>query len=364
MNLQAQTHDHSGALSLLQDCAECTPGQSLLIVSECVGMGSYDENAPRLVADAGRSIGMQVFQTQTKSQLLNEEEQKAFIDSVREYDHVIFFSRVGDQIRFTSNPHLPSSTMCYTLTDESLNSNFGTACHHGMGEIKQLIDNVFQSSRSVQVTCPLGTKLEGNPVWAIGEATEVSLKRFPLLVPQPVPALGMSGRVALSRFLIGTGSRYYEPYSLPLNTTVFAHLEGNEITRFEGEPSEVENIHKHYEHVSNIFSIEPMYVHSWHAGIHPGCEYTSQATDNLLRWSGTAFGNPRLLHFHTCGDYAPGEISWNILDPTITVDGVALWENGTLHPERLPGSKVLMKRHPNLTALFGNPSRSVGLDED
>jgi hypothetical protein len=27
-----------------------------------------------------------------------------------------------------------------------------------------------------------------------------------------------------------------------------------------------------------------------------------------------AFANPRYLHFHTCGNYAPGEIAWSLFD--------------------------------------------------
>ena len=52
------------------------------------------------------------------------------------------------------------------------------------------------------------------------------------------------------------------------------------------------------------------------------------------RWAQTVFANPRVLHFHTCGTGPPGEICWMVIDPTVTIDGVALWENGRLHPDR------------------------------
>ena len=83
--------------------------------------------------------------------------------------------------------------------------------------------------------------------------------------------------------------------------------------------------------------------------------------ENWERWGGAAFGNPRILHFHTCGAYAPGEISWNVIDPMIEVDGLPLWEAGRLHPERLPGGQAILDRYPCAAALFAAPDRDIGL---
>ena len=57
------------------------------------------------------------------------------------------------------------------------------------------------------------------------------------------------------------------------------------------------------------------------------------------------YGHPRHLHFHTCGDYAPGEISWHLLDATIAFDGEVLWRDGRL--TLLEGEEVraLLRRH-------------------
>ena len=71
---------------------------------------------------------------------------------------------------------------------------------------------------------------------------------------------------------------------------------------------------------------------------------------------------PRLLHVHTCGAYAPGEICWNLLDPTITLDGVALWSDGRLHPDRIPGGAAVLDGCPELAALFAQPATAVGID--
>jgi hypothetical protein len=229
-----------------------------------------------------------------------------------------------------------------------------------MCEIKAAIDRVFENAQSITVTCPNGTEYSGRPVWG-DVPVEVGLKRFPLLVARPVPANGFSGRIALSRFLIGTGHRFYEPYFLDLPEVVFAVVENNRITGFEGNRFEVKRVEDHYRRVGDQFDIEPWYVDSWHAGIHPGCHFEADAETDILRWSGTAFGNPRILHFHTCGEYAPGEICWNLLDPTVLLDGVALWEAGRLCIEQIPECREILSRHQKLADLFRQPESSVGL---
>ncbi len=361
MTIRDEPTDFAGAMSLIQNCVGGKKGERLLIVSEPESYGIYDRRAAKLAAAAGRSVGMTVYELESSSFVSNDNEKALLLDSLRGFDHIVFFSRVGDQIRFLSNDNMPPSTMCYTLDQESLNSNFGTACHHGMAEIKHLVESTLENCKEIRVTCPLGTDYVGCPNWANDKPTDVTLKRFPLLVPQPIPASGFHGQVALSRFLIGTGSRYYDPYCLSLPNDVFACIEDNRIVSFEGDAEDVRRVENHYLNVSSQLSIDPWFVDSWHAGIHPGCNFVSDAETDMMRWSGSAFGNPRILHFHTCGQYAPGEICWNILDPTVTVDGIALWEAGTLHPERLPDGLPVLARHPQLAELFENPVREIGL---
>ena len=102
---------------------------------------------------------------------------------------------------------------------------------------------------------------------------------------------------------------------------------GNKITGFQGDAADVTAAKNHYRFVANKYGIDPFYIHSWHAGIHPSCSFNEPASRSFERWSGAAFGNPRLLHFHSCGKYPPGEISLNIVDPTISVDGEIIWDN-------------------------------------
>jgi hypothetical protein len=351
----------AGALSLLRDCVHCAPGERLLIVEEPRGAGYYDDEAPRLAAAAGRALGMRVYETEAPAGIDDAAEMAAFVESLKGFDHVVFFARVGDQLRFSDLPGIPPATMCYTLDREMLDSQFGAACHYGMCELKAAIDAAFAAAEEVRVTCPHGTDYVGSPPRFDHEPVEVTLKRFPMLVPRPVPADGFSGRVALSRFIVGTGSHFYEPYSLPLEHDVFAMVEDNRIVGFDGPAADTARIRAHYEDIAGRFGLDPWSLHSWHAGIHPGCGFTSDARGQLMRWAGSAFGNPRVLHFHTCGDFAPGEISWIVLDPTIAVDGVAVWQDGMLYPERLPDCARILQRHPRLAELFRAPRRDIGI---
>ena len=92
-------------------------------------------------------------------------------------------------------------------------------------------------------------------------------------------------------------------------------------------------------------------------------KYDSLASINPVRWSQTVFSNPRILHFHTCGLGPPGEICWMIIDPTITIDGVNLWENGRLCPERFRQTREVLELDSDLAIAFLSPVDAIGLDE-
>jgi len=51
-----------------------------------------------------------------------------------------------------------------------------------------------------------------------------------------------------------------------------------------------------------------------------------------------------------------------ILDPTIEVDGIALWERGQLHPERFAATARILDADPALAAAFRTPAGPVGVE--
>jgi hypothetical protein len=190
---------------------------------------------------------------------------------------------------------------------------------------------------------------------------DVSVRRFPMGVPAPVDAAGFSGRVALANYLTPTGSQPYEPAAVAIGQPVFARIGRGRILGLDGNEDEVRTITGHYGFVAGLFGIDPNAVHSWHAGIHPACAYTMDAAADPDRWSNTVFTNPRFLHFHTCGDYAPGEICWMVLDPTVSIDGVDLWEEGKLCVSRFDETAACIREWPELRMLYENPEMRIGL---
>ncbi|MEL6964660.1 MAG: hypothetical protein AAFO01_18055, partial [Pseudomonadota bacterium] len=277
-------------------------------------------------------------------------------------DHTVFFARMGDQLRFDGLPGRSSKTMVYAYDVACLGSGFGTTSHSLMREIKAYVERRLMQAGTISVTCDLGTELIGRPsVFTDDEAGDVKINRFPMTVFKPVLADGFSGRIALSRWLIGSGSRYYHPFEAHLDETVFAIIEQGHVVDFDGPKTVVAKVRDHHVKVGEMFGIDPFRVHSWHAGIHPRTFYPLPAGHNPARWSALAFGSPRYLHFHVCGDDPPGEICWTVIDPTITCDGLRAWDEGRLALTETQEAKAIIERYQDGPAVFAQSLADIGL---
>ena len=141
---------------------------------------------------------------------------------------------------------------------------------------------------------------------------------------------------------------------------MLAEVASGRLAGLDGDARVVDRIRAHYRMVAEKFGLDADAVHSWHAGIHPGCAYAGDAAENPDRWANNVFTNPRFVHFHTCGALPPGEICWTVLDPTIEVDGTVFWERGRLRPEAFAASRECLSRWPDLAPLFDAPSDAIG----
>ncbi|WP_136656395.1 hypothetical protein [Nitratireductor sp. XY-223] len=361
--VHAQTDDLAeAARNLLINCARAEPGDSVLILHEDPDLGWYDLEAPRAVAAEAQRLGM----TATLRLVGGPDESgklpQSILEAMAAHDQTVFFARIGDQGRFSIRQSGRPAVMSYAINGEMLASSFGRFDYAAFLDLKDALNRTLDAARQIRITCPNGTDLAGRSIIDAAEADDVSVKRFPMGVYKPIRMEGFSGRVAITRYLTPTNSRPYSPAWLAMDDTVMATVDGNRITGFEGDAASVRAVGDHYRHVSETFAIKPMFVHSWHSGMHPACAYRMPAKDNPDRWSNTAFPNPRILHFHTCGAYPPGEICWMVFDPVVTVDGTLLWSRGTLNREINDGIASVFARHPGLDALFDDPSREIGLD--
>ncbi len=354
-----------GVRNLLSGCAGAKSGESLLILAEDDGLGHYFDGLADEVASEAEAFGLRVALRRVGFSPAADALPQELLPMVGGSDHTLFLARLGDQLRFRAMPVGSKPIVSYALDRAAFAGPFGGAPYAAFVALKTAFDRFFAGARHIRVTCPRGTDFEGRPTAPSREATaplDVTIKRFPMSVFAPLDAASFSGRVAVAHLLCGTGSRYYQPFGLRLGSTLHALIENGRIADWEGEADEVARARAHHAYVGALFGIDGDIVHSWHAGIHPGCAYAGSAHDAYERWSGSAFGNPRLLHFHTCGDYAPGEICWNIVDPTIEVDGRIVWDAGRIRLSILPGADAILDAHPGLAALFEQPDRRIGLE--
>jgi len=353
--------DTEGADNLLKNCMNIGPDNRVLLVCEDPQLGWYDAEIKLLLARRLEHLGISVSTVEVGSP--DDPLPANYADLIEAHDTVIFLARIGDQDRFSEVLPGKNVAMLYTRDAGTLTSAYGSTDHQAMVALKQAVDAVTLSASHITLTCPLGTELECNPNRQNHQnGGDVAVKRFPLCVPQPVLANTLNGKVALARWLTPTGSRSYLPSSCQFETVVTANVRDGRITGFEGNDSCVDAIEEHYAFVSEKFGIDKDFVHSWHAGIHPACSFTETAGEYPDRWSNNIFGSPRFLHFHTCGNYPPGEICWMIQDPTIVIDGVALWDKGRLAVENFGVTKSVTERWPELVDLFAAPRVPVGID--
>ena len=351
-----------GALNLLVNCAGAVEGDRLLIAYEPPEYGYYDAASVGVVSRAAATLGLQVDAVDVGFNPDNPHLPPHLLKRFEAADVILFLARLGDQLRFSEMPQGKKIIVSFALTQELFGSGFSNGHHDAFLHIKEGINRVLDRATEVRITCPLGTDVRGRPEMNLGADGDTSILRFPMSVHTPTPAHSFSGRVAM-RLLTGTGSKYYDDYTIEFEQPVFAVMKDGRLERFEGAPGDVARAEAQYDRVASLFGIDRNYVHSWHAGIHPGCGYPWDMRENFERWGGAAFGNPRILHFHTCGTYAPGEISWNVFDPSIEIDGITFWEDGIFHADRLPGGREILDRYPCAGALFERPAWDIGLGD-
>jgi len=349
-----------GAYNLLKNCAKAQPGDRVLIAYEPAEFGYFDAAAVGVVTRAAQAMGLRVETVDVGYCPENPHLTPELLARFEAADIILFLARLGDQLRFSDMPQGKKIIVSFALNQELFGSGFANGHHDAFLSLKQEVNAVLDQARNVRITCPLGTDVRGRPDMDLSAAGDTSVLRFPMSVFTPVPGHSFSGRVAMT-FLTGTGSRYYDNYNIEFDHPVLAVMQDGRLLHFEGHPRDVMRAEAQYDRVSTLFGIERNFVHSWHAGIHPGCGYPWDMRENYERWGGASFGNPRLLHFHTCGAYAPGEISWNVIDPTIEIDGVSYWERGVFHGARLPAGPDILARYPCAAALFENPDSNIGL---
>ena len=320
-----------GARNLLLNCLGVRPGQRIVIAAEDPAERFYDAFAVTCIGEIAEELGCQASVLPCACVSGPEALPPTIFEAGEGADHIVFQAQAGDQVRFTKLPGSASKTMSYALDIGLLGSEYCTLHHGFMRETLGRFEQQLNATRSWRITCPLGTEVTGTQIPGDGASVDTedfTLLLFPVPIHRPVSCASMNGRVAVAHWLMSTANHVYEDSFFQLEEPLMAVIEAGRIVDFEGPKELVERVRSHYRRVARLFDIEEDVVHSWHAGIHPKAFYPLSAASNILRWGAVAFANPRYLHFHTCGNYAPGEIAWSLFDVTVELDGKVHWEGG------------------------------------
>lgn len=354
-------HVQSGATNLLENAVGAKSGESILILVEKEDYEFYDVDVLDYIVSAANLLGIDtiVYHVDLLDKL--EELSASILRELEVAKYVLFLARLGDSIRFKETGS--KMTMCYAYTREILSSEFCTVPHDFMKKLYSLMSGDIARAKSWKLKTGDGFELVGDIVVEDREPFEksFSVSQFPICTIPPVRAANATGEVEIAKWIVSTGNRLYEHDTLNIGESIVVSVKDGYITDFHGKRNAVDRIRAHYEYVGNLFSIDPYFIHSWHTGIHPKCSFLGEPESNLVMWGASVFANPRYTHFHTCGNYAPGEICLSVFDATIYFDNDIFWDKGHfLYLQR--DSVVKLLNSYGLVPTVFSKIESIGID--
>ena len=213
MNISATNHPAlqdpiQGADNLLKQCLGLKPGDSILLVLE-EDDSLYDHDVGTLIETRCRDLGAQI--TVLSEPLINHAAD--FPESVssvmRRVDHTLFFSRLGDYVRFVELPGECTKTTSYTYSLAQMGSPYATVSDALLSRLRDKLEGELVAATTWRITCPLGSDLQGSFSWPSlqgGADDELFVALFPVSTFKPVPCETATGCVALSRWLMPGGA--------------------------------------------------------------------------------------------------------------------------------------------------------------
>lgn len=350
----------AGARNLLCNCVRARAGERLLLVGESGSDAWFEPQLCQLVADEALRLGLQVEVVWADPVASAADFPAHVAERMRHVEHTVFFSRLGDQVRFCASPGEGSKTMCYTYDAAHLAAGFGRLPHGLCEAVHDRLVDAIGGARSYRIRCPAGSDLTGSI--DAGRATfeqaprlpgmaEFTLKLFPVTIFPPILAHSLSGRLVLAHWLTSTSTIAYEDSVLGLDEPVVAIVEQGRITTFEGSSVATARVEAHFERVAAIVGGDPWVVNSWHAGIHPQTFSERRPGAEHERWDSEVFGSPRFTHFHCCGT-EPGHVAVPLFDASISFDEEPFWTDGRFSFLERPDILELTRREPGGSTLL------------
>jgi len=350
----------TGARNLLLNCAGAAPGERVLLVGEQSAAPFFD---PRLCGDLAEVCAQ--LDIEAKIVLAEpgpnaEHFPPVVIRAMQSADITLFFSRLGDQVRFLQSPGAGRKIMCYTLTREHLASPFAGIDYQLMQRVHDCLVARLEGTETIAFEAGNGTSMlaemphDGDDGPAL--LTDFSLDLFPVMIFPPVNFYRLNGQLVLEHFVTSSSTRAYADSVLILDTPVVARIEDSRMVDFTGDGALVRRLRAQLERAAAITGGDPYRLNSWHTGINPYTFFDGDPYADLERWGTVAFGSPRYTHIHAAGR-DPGDISIQLFDASIRFDDQFIWNRGRF--DFLDSAEVRALLAPNERKLL---TASIQLD--
>ena len=246
-------------------------------------------------------------------------------------DVTIFFSRLGDQVRFVETPGNSRKIMTYTLTRQHLQSPFAGIDFQAMkklhdrlvADIKSSGNYRIESGNGTALTAPLQHTLDPQ----ISDLADFTVELFPVMIFPPVVCTGLSGRLVIEDFVMSTSVRHYDDSVFYLDSPITATIEDSRMVHFDGDAGVIAGLRAQLERAAGITGGDPFRLNSWHTGINPYTFFDGNPHDYIERWGTVSYGSPRYTHIHAAGT-DPGDAAIHLMDASILFDDQPFWEQG------------------------------------
>lgn len=317
-----------GARNLLQACAGAQAGARVLLVGETGQDLYFDPALCDAVARTAKDLGM-VPKVVLAEPVVDASQFPITVrDAMDKSDRVIFFSRLGDQVRFNLGGEKTRAVMTYTLDLNYLAAPFASADFAAMMRMHDALMDLILNAKSYCIRGACGTDLTSEIKPGRSEAvTDFALTLFPVMIFPPVNCHNMNGTLAISHFVTSSSTRAYEDSILILDQPILVTVEDSRMVAFDGPGKLVEKLRHQLQRAAALTGGDPWLINSWHTGINPGTYYKGDAYEDLEKWGTVAYGSPRYTHMHAAG-IDPGDAAFHLMDMTIAFDGETIWDNG------------------------------------
>jgi hypothetical protein len=321
----------AGVRNLLLNCAGAHSGDRLLLVGEQDPAPYFDPMLCSDVENVALSLDLKVETIFANVASNASQFPQAVSDAMQTADITIFFSRLGDQVRFIESPGNSKKIMTYTVSREHLGSPFASIDYNLMKRMHdQLLDDIKASKKYV-IEAENGTHLTaeipqgsefGEPV-----VVKFSVELFPVMIFPPINFSHLEGELVLDHFLLSSSTRAYTDSELHLDSPVTALVEDSRMVEFSGDGQLIEKLCNQLERAAALTGGDPRRLNSWHTGINSYTFFNGDPYRDLEHWGTVAYGSPRYTHIHAAG-HDPGDISIQLFDVSISFDDKVYWDHG------------------------------------